>query len=62
MYCLDLTNWSNQNGIELSGFLGFGLLSMLDMKIDYRDAMISLKFDPKRFHGDMFPQQSYTHH
>ncbi len=62
MYCLDLTNWSNQNGIELSGFLGFGLLSMLDAKIDYRDAMISLKFDPKRFHGDMFPQQSYTHH
>jgi tetratricopeptide (TPR) repeat protein len=62
MYCLDLTHMSNQYGIEVSGFLGFGLLSMLDMKIDYRDAMISLKFDPKRFHGDMFPQQSYTHH
>jgi tetratricopeptide (TPR) repeat protein len=60
--CLDLSHLSNLSGIETSGFLGFGLLSMLDMKIDYRDAMISLKFDPKRFHGDMFPQQSYTHH
>jgi tetratricopeptide (TPR) repeat protein len=60
--CIDLTHLSEGSGIETSGFLGFGLLSMLDMKIDYRDAMISLKFDPKRFHGDMFPQQSYTHH
>jgi len=62
MYCLDLTNWSNRNGIELSGFFGFGLLSMMDMKIDYRDAMISLKFDAKKFHGDLLPQQSYTRH
>jgi hypothetical protein len=48
----------------LAGFagLGFGLFSMLDMKIDYRDAMISLKFDLKRLHGDMFPRRSYTHH
>ena len=62
MYSLDLTNMSNRYGMEISGFIGFGLLSYLDMKIDYRDAMISLKFDSKRFHDDVVPEQSYTHH
>ncbi len=36
----DLSNTSNSAGTEISGALGFGLLSMLEIKIDYRDGLV----------------------
>jgi tetratricopeptide (TPR) repeat protein len=60
MYALDLGYLSDRVGLEISGFLGFEMLRMLDIKIDYRDGLLSLKFDPKRFYTDV-NQQSYTH-
>ncbi len=45
---LDLSKISRQTGTEVSGFLGFGMLQMLDVKLDYRDGLVDLEFDPKR--------------
>jgi predicted aspartyl protease len=61
MTSIDLSHFSDSDGIEVSGFLGFGMLYMMDIKIDYRDGLLNLKFDPKRFYTDVMPQQSYTH-
>jgi len=38
---LDLTHLSDGFGTEISGILGFAMLWMLDMKIDYRDGLVS---------------------
>jgi tetratricopeptide (TPR) repeat protein len=38
---LDLTHISDEFGTEISGILGFAMLWMLDMKIDYRDGLVS---------------------
>jgi predicted aspartyl protease len=46
----DTKNQSDSVGTELSGGLGFPVLRMLDMKIDYRDGLVFFAFDPKRFH------------
>jgi predicted aspartyl protease len=46
----DLTRFSNGAGTEISGFLGFSLLFQLDIKIDYRDGLISFQYDPNRLH------------
>jgi len=45
----DTTSLSDNIGTEVSGFLGFVTLRMLDIKIDYRDALVSFEFDAKRF-------------
>lgn len=45
----DMTHVSNSNGTEVSGFLGFVLLRFLDIKIDYRDALVDFNFDRTRF-------------
>ena len=37
---IDLTHVSDDTGTEVSGILGFGMLWMLDMKIDYRDGLV----------------------
>jgi tetratricopeptide (TPR) repeat protein len=58
---LDYKNLSDSTGIEVSGFLGFAMLHMMDITIDYRDGLLKLKFDPKRFYNDAMPQGSYTH-
>ena len=47
---LDLTNVSNDVGTELSGTLGFDMLYLLDIKIDYRDQLVDFSYDPNRFH------------
>ena len=44
----DLTKISNDRGTEISGILGFDLLQSLDIKIDYRDALVDFQYDPKR--------------
>ncbi len=40
----DLSNVSNIIGTEISGTLGFNLLSMLDIKIDYRDGLVDFVY------------------
>ncbi|HLW98444.1 MAG TPA: aspartyl protease family protein [Candidatus Acidoferrales bacterium] len=40
---------SESLGTEVSGFLGFAVLRMLDVKIDYRDGLVNFDFDSKRF-------------
>jgi Flp pilus assembly protein TadD len=50
MVTFDLTNVSNASGTEISGVLGFAMLVMLDMKIDYRDGLVDFKYGGERFH------------
>ena len=45
---VDLSNLSGHAGTEVSGLLGFAMLQMLDLKIDYRDGLVNMEFDPKR--------------
>jgi predicted aspartyl protease len=45
----DTKSMSDSAGTEISGILGFTLLHMLDMKIDYRDGLVSFEFDPNRW-------------
>ena len=45
----DLTHFSDDIGTEISGTLGFVLLRMLEVKIDYRDGLVDFQFDPKRW-------------
>jgi Tfp pilus assembly protein PilF/predicted aspartyl protease len=49
MTSFDTTSLSNSAGVEISGFLGFVMLHFLDIKIDYRDALIDFSYDEKRF-------------
>ena len=49
MLSFDTSSISESNGTEVSGFLGFVMLHFLDIKIDYRDALIGFSYDPKRF-------------
>jgi len=41
---LDLSNTSSAAGTEISGALGFDLLSMLEIKIDYRDGLMDFVY------------------
>ena len=45
---LDLSRLSRQLGTELSGLLGFSMLRVLEIKIDYRDGLVDFEYDPKR--------------
>jgi tetratricopeptide (TPR) repeat protein len=45
----DTTPLSDNIGTEVSGFLGFVLLRMLEIKIDYRDALVDFQYDAKRW-------------
>jgi tetratricopeptide (TPR) repeat protein len=47
---LDLSAISHELGTEVSGILGFGMLRMIDIKIDYRDALVDFAFNPNRIH------------
>jgi tetratricopeptide (TPR) repeat protein len=49
MTAFDTQPISDSIGTEVSGFLGFTLLRMLDIKIDYRDDLIDFQYDAKRF-------------
>jgi len=44
---LDLSSTSEQLGTEVSGFLGFDMLSVLDVKLDYRDGLVDFEYHPK---------------
>lgn len=42
LIALDLTNLSDSTGTEVSGILGFRMLEMLTLKIDYRDGLVGM--------------------
>ncbi|HUJ29853.1 MAG TPA: aspartyl protease family protein [Candidatus Acidoferrum sp.] len=46
----DLTSMSDGFGTEISGTLGFAMLQLLDIRIDYRDGLVDFRYDPNRFH------------
>lgn len=46
----DTTSLSDNAGTEISGFLGFTMLRLLDIKIDYRDALVDFSYDAKHWH------------
>jgi len=46
----DLANISNSLGTEVSGTLGFAMLRLLDIKIDYRDGLVDFSYDANRIH------------
>jgi len=48
MVAFDLSPLSDDTGTEISGILGFSMLAMLEMKIDYRDGLVDLIYDPTR--------------
>ncbi|MGA9475253.1 MAG: aspartyl protease family protein [Terriglobales bacterium] len=45
----DTTSISDSIGTEVSGFLGFTMLRLLDIKIDYRDALVDFSYDPSHW-------------
>lgn len=49
MTAFDTKNISDSVGTEVSGFLGFTTLRFLDIKIDYRDALVDFQYDAKRW-------------
>src|SRR6202142_1861336 len=50
LIAFDLSNLSNGVETEVSGTLGFAMLRMLDIKIDYRDGLVDFTYDKNRFH------------
>jgi predicted aspartyl protease len=50
MISFDMTSLSDSAGTEISGLLGFNMLRMLDIKIDYRDGLVDFQYDPNRLH------------
>lgn len=50
MTAFDLSNISRDVGTEVSGTLGFAMLNLLKIKLDYRDALVNFEYvpDPQR--------------
>ena len=44
----DTKSISDSIGVEVSGTLGFAMLRLLDIKIDYRDGLVDFSYDPNR--------------
>src|SRR5215469_1284211 len=47
----DTSPQSDRTGIEVSGFLGFQTLGMLDITIDYRDGLVNFAYDAKKWNA-----------
>lgn len=45
---LDLAAQSRRFGTEVSGLFGYGMLRILEVKLDYRDGLVDFVYDPKR--------------
>jgi tetratricopeptide (TPR) repeat protein len=45
----DLSNLCRDTGTEVSGILGFEVLGMLHVKIDYRDGLVDFTYDPPKW-------------
>lgn len=50
LIAIDMTHISDDVGTEISGLLGFAMLYLLDIQIDYRDNLVNFTYDPYRFH------------
>jgi tetratricopeptide (TPR) repeat protein len=50
LVAFDMTHISDNMGTEISGSLGFVMLYLLEIKIDYRDHLVDFSYDPYRFH------------
>ena len=50
----DMSDLSKNMGLEISGFLGITTLGQLQVKIDYRDALVKFDHDPKRGYRSVF--------
>ena len=50
MIAFETTGVSNGTGTEVAGMLGFAMLRMMDLKIDYRDGLVDFVYDASRFH------------
>jgi len=48
MLSFDLARISHDDGIDISGLLGFEILQQIDLKIDYRDNLVELGYDDRR--------------
>jgi hypothetical protein len=50
MTAFDLSHISRDVGTEVSGTLGFAMLNLLKIKLDYRDALVRFEYvpDPRR--------------
>lgn len=46
MVAFDLSNMSRDVGTEVSGTLGFAMLNLLKIKLDYRDALVKFEYEP----------------
>jgi tetratricopeptide (TPR) repeat protein len=46
MVAFDLSNFSRDVGTEVSGTLGFAMLNLLKLKLDYRDALVKFEYVP----------------
>ncbi len=46
----DHSSMSDLYGAEITGELGFRMLQLMDIKIDYRDGLVNFTYDPHRFH------------
>ncbi len=46
-YAYDMTSLSHNAGFEISGLLGLPTLQRLTIRIDYRDNLLKLTYDPK---------------
>lgn len=47
MVAFDLSNISRSSGTEVSGILGFPILNVLTLKINYRDALVKFEYVPQ---------------
>lgn len=50
LLAFDMENMSNDAETEISGILGFAMLWILDIKLDYRDHLVNLQADPNHPH------------
>ncbi len=46
----DMSRLSDGIGTEISGTLGFRMLNLFEVKIDYRDGLVDFLYDPNRAH------------
>jgi hypothetical protein len=47
MVSIDTSNISRDDGVEISGFIGFPTLRQITLKLDYRDDLMYVSYDPK---------------
>ena len=52
----DISGISRDLGVEISGFLGFTTFRVVEMKIDYRDGLVTFVYDPSKLPAAMRPR------